>query len=144
MSIDQKTITAYALRILSKREHSVYELRRKLMTKFGDNKDWVDETINDCLENDWISNERYCAAYIRDQILKRSGPYKIQMKLGEKGIGKDMARDQIGIVYTEDQQKEIKSYLEERKREEILRKKPKISDFELNGKVMQYLRGKGF
>ena len=114
------------------------------MTKFGVYSDMVEMSIAECLEQDWVSDERYCAAYIRDQILKRNGPWKIYNKLLEKGVEKELAKEKVDQVYTEGQREEIKTYLEEKKREEIRKKKPKISEFELDGKVKQYLRGKGF
>ena len=141
MSIDLKS---YALRILARREHSVYELKNKLLTKFPDQKKEIGNLIEEFIANDWVSDARFCEAFIRDQILKKNGPQKIKMKLREKGIDAELADEKMKQIYTEEQQKETKSYLRTKKCEEIRKKKPNISDYELNGKVYQYLKGKGF
>ena len=119
-------------------------MKKKLITKFYDQKEEIEAIITEFIENDWVSNDRFCEAFIRDQILKKNGPQKIKMKLMEKGIGTDLAMEKLTEVYTEDQQHEIKAYLRQKKKDEILRRKPKITEYELNGKVYLYLKGKGF
>lgn len=87
----QNTTNAYntAVRLLSRREHSCFELKRKLKTR-GINQDIIDETISSLRKERLVSDERFTESYVRVRINKGFGPLRIRAELGELGIGDDM------------------------------------------------------
>ncbi|MDH5436636.1 MAG: recombination regulator RecX, partial [Gammaproteobacteria bacterium] len=58
-----------AVRLLSRREHSCLELRRKLKIR-GINQDIIDETISLLTRDGLLSNERFTESYVRVRINK--------------------------------------------------------------------------
>ena len=85
-----------ATNMLSRREHSVLELARKL-----ENKDFPDEVIdrviNELINARLLSNERYAESYVRMRSGKGYGPARICLELKERGIDKLMVeRSQVG------------------------------------------------
>ncbi len=133
-----------ALRILGRREFSVFELKEKLNKKFPDQKECIDTLLISFKEKDWVSDIRFSEVFIKDQIIKKQGPRKIEMKLFKKGITSELMTESLNKFYPENKQIPIAQYLGLRKKDEILRRKPKIADFELDGKVNQFLIGRGF
>lgn len=133
-----------ALRILSRREHSTLELKEKLTKTYPDKQDNIQTVIVEFKENDWVSDSRFCEAFIKDQIIGKQGPRKIEQKLFQKGIDKALMQESIAEFYPDKTQIPIAQYLGLKKKDELLRKKPKIMEFELNGKVSQFLIGRGF
>ena len=93
-----KKIMKYAFYLLGRREYSEEELRKKLQSKTSD---WelVEKILAQLVSNGDCSDARFCEAFIRDQILKRQGCFKIKQKLLLKGIGSDMADEFISKVY---------------------------------------------
>ena len=66
----QKKALNSALRILAPRDHSKYELVRKLKQR-GFSREDIDEAIASCERFDYINDERTALVYIRQ--LKRKG-----------------------------------------------------------------------
>ena len=80
----QKAISA-SCRILAIREHSVKELRLKLLKK-GFNDEVLDDTIEWVLRENWLSEERYCGSYIRGKSAKGQGRLRIETELLQQNI----------------------------------------------------------
>ena len=74
-----------ALDILSRREHSVLELKQKLKKKynFTDN---LNEVISRLKENNLLNDYRFTEAYVIYRKRKGFGPIKISNELKSKGI----------------------------------------------------------
>ena len=136
----------FGLKMLARREHSVSEFREKLFKKFKDENitEEVDKIVAEFLEKNWISDERFCEVFIRDQVLKKSGPQKILQKLRLKGVDKYLARKILDDNFEVEEFYKIAQRLADKKKVEILRKKSGISDFELRGRVTNFLVGRGF
>ncbi len=131
--------------LLGKREYSVHEFRKKLVAKFPEEKEGIEEFIEELKKKKWLSNERFCALFIEDQVLKRSvGPRKIIQKLRMKSIFEDMAKKAVKEHFLLEDQIEIAKELVEKKKKDILRKKKDISEFELGSKLKEFLYGRGF
>lgn len=78
-----------AIQLLSRREHSVSEMRQKLRRKFSESElDYseLDAVINRLLEASYISDRRYAESYIRARINKGFGAERIAMELHGKGV----------------------------------------------------------
>lgn len=74
-----------ALRILTRRDHSRYELVRKLKQRGFGNED-IDEAVSCCQQFDYINDERTARLYMRQLKRKGYGKKRIQLELNKKGL----------------------------------------------------------
>ena len=74
-----------ALWHLSRRDHSEAELLTKLQRK-TDNQEWISTIINECLDFNYLNDERFCESFIRSAQNKGHGKTRIQQDLKLKGI----------------------------------------------------------
>ena len=74
-----------AVRLLSRREHSTYEIRNKLLQRDFDEVE-VEQALVELQQGDWLSDERYAEAYIRMRQQKGFGPIRIANELNERGV----------------------------------------------------------
>jgi SOS response regulatory protein OraA/RecX len=140
-----QTFRDKGFRLLGKREYSVHEFRKKLIEKFPKEKEGIEEFIVELKQKKFLSNERFCALFIEDQVLKRSaGPRKIIQKLRMKSIFEDMAKKAVEEHFLLEDQIEIAKELIAKKEKDILRRKKDITEFELSAKLKEYLYGRGF
>ncbi len=137
-------INSYALRLLGRREYSVFELKEKLDKSFPDKEKEISLILEKFQEKNWLSDRRYCEVFIKDKIIKKQGPIKIKIKLSDKGVDSELIDKSLNEFYKKDEQIKIVKYLGEKKKKQILKRKPKIPDYELNGKIKQFLFGRGF
>ena len=84
---------AKGLRCLSIREHSVAEIRNKLFERQQKTAldhqcftDLVEETIQELLDRQYLSDERFAESYVRARKNKGFGPIKISAELSQKGV----------------------------------------------------------
>ena len=78
-----------AMGLLSRREHSQIELRRKLMSK-GYAAEDVAIVLEDLASRGLQSDARYTEAYVRSRMLAGFGPRRIAMELAQRGIVDDL------------------------------------------------------
>lgn len=95
------------LKILSRRAHSIQELRTKLLKKGFMRKD-TDESIKECLRMNLLNDHLLAEDYTEELKSRGCGPYKIKMMLYKKGIDKDT----INEVATGDEDEETGLALE--------------------------------
>ncbi len=74
-----------AVRLLSRREHSTYEIRDKLLQRDFDEVE-IEQALVELQQGDWLSDERYAEAYIRMRQQKGFGPIRIAIELNERGV----------------------------------------------------------
>ena len=74
-----------ALRILTPRDHSKYELVQKLKQRGFSSKD-IDDAISACEPFDYINDDRTATVYIRQLKRKGYGKKRIQLELNKKGL----------------------------------------------------------
>ena len=82
-----------AVKLLSRREHSIQELRRKLARKEF-SSDVIDAAVSDLQEADLVSDARYAEVFVRSRINRGDGPMKVLASLRERGID-DVLIDQF-------------------------------------------------
>lgn len=93
--IDAEAVRAHATRLLARREHSRWDLRRKLARR-GYDADILDEVLADLARTGLQSDARFAEGYVRSAIGRGQGPLKIRAKLRAWGIdaeGVDKALD---------------------------------------------------
>ncbi|CRY54314.1 MULTISPECIES: recombination regulator RecX [Yersinia] len=98
-----------AMRLLSLRDHSEAELRRKLAAQpFSAKGNWgnrttsdnakltdeidpkvIDQVIAYCYQHDWLDDARFATQYINSRSRKGYGPQRIRSELMQKGVDKD-------------------------------------------------------
>lgn len=84
-----------ALTLLTRRDHSEAELRKKLRAKDHD-ATAIDVVIARCKNWEYLDDERFAKQLVNDAInLKRLGPARIKQKLGQLGIDDDIARKAV-------------------------------------------------
>ena len=74
-----------ALRLLARREHSQYELRRKLKAR-GYGKGLVDELLTELVTERLLSDTRYAEAMVTHRASRGYGPLRICMELRDRGV----------------------------------------------------------
>ena len=74
-----------ALRILTRRDLSRYELVQKLKQR-GFSKDLIDDSVSACERFDYINDIRTAQVYIRQLKRKGYGKKRIKLELNKKGL----------------------------------------------------------
>ena len=74
-----------ALRLLARREHSQYELRRKLKAR-GYGEGLVDELLTALIDERLLSDARYAEAMVTHRASRGYGPLRICMELRDRGV----------------------------------------------------------
>ena len=78
-----------SLDLLSRREHSIKEIKEKLLLRFDD-KEVVNSVITKLKENNLVNNERFAGAYVSNRKRKGFGPKKIFYELLSKGVNESV------------------------------------------------------
>ena len=84
-----------ALKILSRRAHSVQELRNKLFKKEFARRD-IDTAVAECLRLNLVNDHLLAEDYTEELKSKGCGPYKIKLMLYKKGIDKETINEVAG------------------------------------------------
>lgn len=76
---------ATAMRMLVRREHSVFELTQKLSAKEFEQDD-IEASIETLIEQNYQSDDRFADAFIQMRFNQGKGPIKIGHELRQRGI----------------------------------------------------------
>lgn len=74
-----------AIQILTPRDHSVHELRLKLIKRNFDRAK-IEAIISYLVELGYLSDERFAEAYVAERVCKGDGPLKIRSNLQKRGV----------------------------------------------------------
>ena len=102
-----------ALRILTRRKQSAYELRRKLLVKkFA--SDSVQKVIDHLVAKGILSDREYAVAFVNDRMLfKPAGKKSLVNELRKHGVDQRLAAEVVAsIVGDEDEQNDARSIAE--------------------------------
>ena len=125
-----------AVRLLSRREHSAFEIRDKLRQRDFDEQE-IDQTIIELQQGGWLSDERFAEAYIRMRQQKGFGPIRIAIELNERGVKESIVDDYLQADNEGWQQTLEQQYLKKYKN------KP-IADYNDRAKRIRFLQYRGF
>lgn len=78
-----------AIQILTLREHSVRELRLKLVKRNID-REKIDAIVSYLIDLDYLSDERFAEAYVAERTRKGDGPNKIRANLQTRGVDRTL------------------------------------------------------
>ena len=84
-SADAKTVEAAAVRLLARREHSIEELRRKLLSK-GYPPDTIEPVVQKLAGKRLVSDERFTSSFVHHHAKRGQGPLRIRAALRQQGI----------------------------------------------------------
>lgn len=139
---DQKTsltptkVYQTAIRLLARREHSVFELKQKLLQReFAANT--IEEVTQKLMDQNLLSDERYVEIYIRSRAAKGYGPIRIASELQQQQINKELITHGLKNPETNWQQ-----ILEQTRRKKFGLVAP--NDSKEWAKQIRYLQYKGF
>lgn len=130
----KKAIT-YLLKILTKREYSVYDLREKLASRYEENV--AEQALNYALEHNYASDERYSEMFTRYRANNHYGAIKIRYDLQQKEIDEsiiDAAIDQCEINFQEKLEEYFSSKFDS----------ADLADFKLKAKIFRNLLNRGY
>ena len=107
----------WAGKILSRREHSEAELRRKMQTK-GFGAEAIEQTCLRLKELGWLNDARFAAVFARDLVeVRRLGPFVVRAKLREKGLEDDIVERALSEVSNpETERRRLRQWIERRSR----------------------------
>lgn len=78
-----------AIQILTPREHSVRELRLKLV-KRNIEPEKIKAIVSYLIELDYLSDQRFAEAYVAERTRKGDGPNKIRSNLQKRGVDRTL------------------------------------------------------
>ncbi len=91
---DVKAVEAAAVRLLARREHSIDELRRKLV-----GKGYAPETVGPVIEKlagkRLISDERFTSSFVHHHAKRGQGPVRIRAALRQQGISDSQVKEAL-------------------------------------------------
>ena len=125
-----------ALRLLARREHSQYELRRKLKAR-GYGEGLVDELLTVLVDERLLSDTRYAEAMVTHRASRGYGPLRICMELRDRGVAERIVDEAL-------QEAEID--WDERLRHAYARKygEMAVESFKTWASRAQFLKNRGF
>ena len=122
-----------SLDILSRREHSVSELRNKLIRFNPDPKDLKD-VIERLITSNFLNDKRFASAFIRSKAESGYGPNYISQYLTKKGIPSD--KYDIYSLEIDWEDKCLTQFNKKRRNKEI--------NFKEKEKILRFLAYRGF
>ncbi|MBI0113119.1 MULTISPECIES: regulatory protein RecX [Gilliamella] len=108
-----KLILAKAVQLLAQRDHSSYELSRKLTLFFSKKikcieddypeelsqlKIQIEHVIKYCTHQHWMDDEQYIEKYIFMRANKGYGKYKISLELKQRGLSSDLNKKLLNLA----------------------------------------------
>lgn len=135
-------LTAAAIRLLSRREHSAAELAQKLADRRWPEDetptpDDIEQLILSLQQEGLQSDERFAESYINMRFNKGYGPQRIDNELRERGVSESIRRK-----YLKARQNEWWSLMLQVREKKFGRTLPE--DYADRSKQMRYLQYRGF
>ena len=75
-----------ALDLVSRREHSRFELLQKLNKRFPETENLIEEALDKLQANNILNDERFAEMYLNSRARKGFGQKKIEMELSSKKV----------------------------------------------------------
>jgi regulatory protein len=86
-----KSVREKAMDFLANREHSQFELARKLQSK-GYEEDEIFVALEQLTQDRLLCDERFAESFIHSRLNRGQGPLKIKMELKQRGVNDDIIR----------------------------------------------------
>jgi regulatory protein len=125
-----------AVRLLARREHSVYEIHQKLSQRDFEEQE-ITQAISELKLGGWLSDDRFTEAYIRMRQQKGFGPLRIAMELNERGVKQGIVEKHLQA------DDEIWLQILKQQYQKKYRGKP-VEDYSDKAKRMRFMQYRGF
>lgn len=86
---DLAKIRNLMLEMLSRREHSIWELKRKLVVR-GYQSNLIEAVLVELCRDNLQSDQRFTENYIRSRVEHGFGPHRIAAELRERGVSTEL------------------------------------------------------
>jgi len=105
MQKNEQSAFNYALYLLSFRDYSEYELKKKLDKKFEEH--FVSKTIEKLKKKGLLSDKQYVEKIVRKYgIVKKYGYFRVEQELRKRGIKREFYEGLLNELYSEDKEEE--------------------------------------
>ena len=94
---DFATISNKSLDLLSRRDHSVFELIQKLKKRFGPNK-LINDVIIRLQESNLLDDQRFSEGYIKVRARKGFGPRRIDAELQQRKVSEAIINQELSMI----------------------------------------------
>jgi regulatory protein len=81
---------ARAVRLLTRREHSEQEIRKKLEGEYP--APIIERVIQSCKDREWLNEERFMTVFIRSRAARGYGPLRVTQELRFKGLSNEQIK----------------------------------------------------
>jgi regulatory protein len=125
-----------AMNILAGREHSIAEIKTRLIKK-NYSAEQVDIAVEELLNDGLLNEERFTESFIRSRIQKGQGPLKIRHELRMRGIADELIDNNLDMSF-----QFWRPYIERARKKRFGHRIPK--DFKEQGKQSRFLYQRGF
>ena len=132
-----KIIRKKALDYLSRREHSRYELYKKISTHNFD-KDLINQELDLLIRDGLLSDERFVEAFIHSRKKNGKGPLKISSELQERGADESLINRYIEEIENSEWLDSAKQVVEKKLGNNLQ------LDYDNLLKMMKFLNNRGF
>ncbi len=97
--LTEAALTERALRLLATREHSRFELRRKLLRRRASHAAAaiarLDNVLDDLVRRELLSDARFAESFVRRGVDRGHGPLKIRAGLRSRGVAENIIDDTL-------------------------------------------------
>ena len=137
-SDDKRQAYHTAIKMLTTREHSAFELTQKL-TKREYSRDIIENLLLDLQTRGYQSDTRFAETYARQRFTKGYGPLSIRAKLYERGIDSGLAGDALIDLQADWIEHAVEVIARKFRTEEITSSEPKIEY-----RIARFMQSRGF
>ena len=134
---ENKIIRKKAMDYLSRREHSRYELYKKISTH-NFNKDLINQELDLLIRDGLLSDERFVEAFIHSRKKNGKGPLKISAELQQRGADESLINKYIEEIENSEWLASAKQVVEKK-----LGNNQQL-DYDNQLKMMKFLNNRGF
>ena len=134
---ENKIIRKKAMDYLSRREHSRYELYKKISTH-NFNKDLINQELDLLIRDGLLSDERFVEAFIHSRKKNGKGPLKISAELQQRGADESLINKYIEEIENSEWLDSAKQVVEKK-----LGNNQQL-DYDNQLKMMKFLNNRGF
>lgn len=139
-SIPNTSALNTALRILTPRDHSKYELVQKLKQRGFSSED-IEDAISACVRFDYINDIRTTELFIRQLKRKGFGKKRIQLELTKKGLKGDRIQGILDQSVSETDEREGAARILKKNIKRFEREKDSLKR---RDKIYRFLHARGF
>jgi regulatory protein len=130
-----------AFNLLSAKPRSIAEMRQRLLEKDWTNEEIVDSVLEKLKEYNYLNDAQYAENFAASNIRQKpQGKRKLQLKLAQKRVDKETAKEALEKVYEETPEADLL----EQALEKRLRLKGIPKDRDETKKLFDYLLRQGF